>query len=253
LGWRILASDANRVAVTALLENIRQVFIARKTPAKEAPPTAANQPFQVEVTDLQNRRSMLNIKGPKSDAPKSASPEVIPGPASQKKNAPSSADSPDHHASVASRNEPIPQISASTGKARPDDQGTRTSNASAPQMPATPAAASPANRLPPAVIETPLAASPADSDALVQPAALISSVLPVYPPAAKASKIEGDVIVDAIIDKAGRVTGMKVISGPNPLRPAAMDSFRRWSYEPALLRGQAIPSRIQVTIKFRLE
>lgn len=81
-------------------------------------------------------------------------------------------------------------------------------------------------------------------------ARLISSVLPTYPPAAKHE--EGDVVIDAVIDTTGNVTSMKVVSGPLPLRPAAIDALRQWKYEPATVGEQPLPQRLQVTIKFRV-
>jgi TonB family protein len=92
-------------------------------------------------------------------------------------------------------------------------------------------------------------ATPLPARTQLSQAHLISSVLPTYPPAAKHG--EGDVVIDAVIDTMGNVTSMKVVSGPLPLRPAAMDALRRWKYAPATLGDQPVPQRLQVIIKFR--
>jgi len=81
---------------------------------------------------------------------------------------------------------------------------------------------------------------------------LLSSVLPVYPPLARQSGVEGNVIIQADIDTAGNVVGMKVVSGPALLHQAAMDAVRRWKYEPSRLNDQPVPAQILVTVKFRL-
>ena len=86
----------------------------------------------------------------------------------------------------------------------------------------------------------------------LKPAKLISSVAPVYPSRAKTQHVSGDVRVDALIDTTGRVTTMKVVSGPTPLQQAAMDALRQWKYQPAILDGKAVPAHLTVTLQFRL-
>jgi len=81
---------------------------------------------------------------------------------------------------------------------------------------------------------------------------LVSSVRPVYPAQAKQSGIQGDVIIEAVIDPSGKVSGMKVVSGPLLLHQAAMDALRQWKYEPAVLDDKPEPIRIVVTVHFRL-
>jgi TonB family protein len=87
----------------------------------------------------------------------------------------------------------------------------------------------------------------------VKQAKLISSVPPVYPPMAKTEHISGAVTIDALIDANGRVTTMKVISGPALLQEAAKDALKQWKYQPATLDGKAVPLHLIVTIQFRLQ
>lgn len=88
---------------------------------------------------------------------------------------------------------------------------------------------------------------------MVQQARLIQSVPPVYPQTAKSSRVSGDVLVDALIDATGKVTSVKVISGPVQLQQAAIETVRQWKYEPARLDGQAVAMHLTVTVKFRLD
>src|SRR6266404_2197604 len=97
----------------------------------------------------------------------------------------------------------------------------------------------------------PAAALPVGGD--VKQARLISSVPPSYPVLAKNQHVAGDVRVDALIDASGRVTTMKVVSGPTLLHQAAMDALRQWKYQPATLNGNAVPMHLTVTIQFRLQ
>jgi protein TonB len=87
----------------------------------------------------------------------------------------------------------------------------------------------------------------------VKSAKLITSVSPVYPTLAKNQHVSGDVRVDALIDANGRVTTMKVISGPTLLQQAAMDALRQWKYQPAALDGKAVSMHLTVTLQFRLQ
>ena len=87
----------------------------------------------------------------------------------------------------------------------------------------------------------------------VKQAKLISSIPPVYPPMAKAQHISGAVTIDALIDANGRVTAMKVISGPTLLQEAAKDALKQWKYQPAMLDGKAVSMHLTVTIQFRLQ
>jgi len=100
----------------------------------------------------------------------------------------------------------------------------------------------------PAVPEAPLAVG---GD--VKQAKLISPVAPVYPAMAKSQHVSGNVLIDALIDANGRVTTMKVVSGPTLLHQAAMDALKQWRYQPATLDGKPTAMHLTVTIQFRLQ
>jgi TonB family protein len=86
----------------------------------------------------------------------------------------------------------------------------------------------------------------------VKQAKLISSVPPVYPTLAKNQRVSGNVTIDALIDANGRVTTMKIVSGPTLLQQAAMDALKQWKYQPASLDGKPVPMHLTVTVQFRL-
>ena len=81
---------------------------------------------------------------------------------------------------------------------------------------------------------------------------LINSVAPIYPASARSSGVQGDVVIDTTIDKTGKVVKMHVVSGPVMLRGSALDSLKRWKFEPSRLDGEPVDVQMQVTIKFRL-
>ena len=87
----------------------------------------------------------------------------------------------------------------------------------------------------------------------VKPARLLSAVAPIYPQMARSQRLSGDVVIDALIDANGRVTTMKVLSGPALLHQSAMDSLRQWKYQPATLNGQPMPMHLTVTVQFKIQ
>lgn len=87
----------------------------------------------------------------------------------------------------------------------------------------------------------------------VKPARMLSSVPPSYPMLARSQHIAGDVRIDALIDANGRVSTMKVVSGPTLLHQAAMDALRQWRYQAATLDGKPVAMHLTVTIQFRLQ
>jgi protein TonB len=97
----------------------------------------------------------------------------------------------------------------------------------------------------------PVAPLPVGGD--VKQARQLSTVPPVYPVIAKNQHVSGNVLVDALIDSNGKVTTMKVLSGPVLLHQAAMDALKQWKYEPATLDGKPVAMHLTVTIQFRLQ
>jgi TonB family protein len=87
----------------------------------------------------------------------------------------------------------------------------------------------------------------------VKTAALLSSVAPTYPQMARNQRVSGAVRIDALVDANGRISAMKVISGPALLHQSAMDAVRQWKYKAATLNGQPVAMHLTVTVQFRLE
>ena len=84
---------------------------------------------------------------------------------------------------------------------------------------------------------------------LQMPRAILSPQ-PVYPEAARSQRVEGVVMMDALIDATGTVTDVKVLSGPLLLQQAAMLALRKWKYQPALLNGQPTSVHTHVSMTF---
>jgi TonB family protein len=88
------------------------------------------------------------------------------------------------------------------------------------------------------------------SDAPPQPAKLVKSVNPVYPPDAMRSYITGDVKAEVTVLPSGRVGEVRVTSGPKALRDAAVEALKQYQYAPANQGGKAIESKTTEVVKF---
>ncbi len=81
---------------------------------------------------------------------------------------------------------------------------------------------------------------------------LIKKTLPVYPPLGKALRIEGVVVLQAMISKAGTIENLQVVSGPAMLQQSALDAVERWRYRPYLLNGEPVEVQTTVNVIFTL-
>lgn len=109
----------------------------------------------------------------------------------------------------------------------------------------------------PAPPPSPLAAAPADSVLVAsgtQSAKLVSKVDPVYPQIAKQARIQGTVMLQALIGKDGAMQNLKVVSSANPLlTPAAIDAVKQWVYLPTILNGQPVSVQTTINVDFSLQ
>jgi TonB family protein len=81
----------------------------------------------------------------------------------------------------------------------------------------------------------------------------IKNAAPVYPGDARASRVEGTVVLEATISPEGRVTNLKVVRGIPLLDTAAVEAVRQWRYTPTMLNGRAVPVIMTVSVTFRLQ
>lgn len=81
---------------------------------------------------------------------------------------------------------------------------------------------------------------------------LIRKVQPSYPPMARAMRVQGQVVLAAVISKAGVIESLRTISGHPMLVPAAIDAVSQWRYRPYILNGEAIEVETQITVNFIL-
>jgi protein TonB len=82
---------------------------------------------------------------------------------------------------------------------------------------------------------------------------LIKHVDPVYPPLARAARVQGTVTFKFTITESGAVTDIMLVRGHPLLVAAAKDALEQWTYKPFEENGQAISVRTSVDIPFRLD
>jgi protein TonB len=81
---------------------------------------------------------------------------------------------------------------------------------------------------------------------------LIYKVQPVYPPLARAARIQGAVVLRAFISRTGTIENLQTLSGHPMLVGAARDAVRQWRYRPYILNGDPVEVETQVTVNFSL-
>lgn len=81
----------------------------------------------------------------------------------------------------------------------------------------------------------------------------IRATPPEYPRVAKASRIEGAVILDVTLNENGEVEDIHVLSGHPLLIQAAVDCVRNWLYEPPVVNGKPVRVILPVRLNFKLQ
>ena len=86
----------------------------------------------------------------------------------------------------------------------------------------------------------------------VQQGLRVRNVNPTYPPLARQARIQGVVILQALISKNGDIENLQLISGHPMLAPAAIEAVKQWKYKPYLLNGEPVEVETQVQVNFTL-
>jgi len=87
----------------------------------------------------------------------------------------------------------------------------------------------------------------------IRPPARIKSVQPAYPPLAQAARIQGVVVVEAVIGTDGTVSGARVLRSIPLLDQAAVDAVLQWEYTPTRLNGVPVAILLTVSVHFKLQ
>ena len=81
---------------------------------------------------------------------------------------------------------------------------------------------------------------------------LIHKVQPAYPPLARQARIQGTVVLQALIGKDGAIQNLHVVSGHPMLTGAALDAVKQWRYKPYFLNGEPVEVETTINVNFTL-
>lgn len=78
-------------------------------------------------------------------------------------------------------------------------------------------------------------------------------VRPSFPKEAQAVDLSGVVIVELFLDETGAVTDARLTRPIPMLDDAAMEAVKQWRFQPTIIDGRAVPTRMTVTVNFTLQ
>lgn len=80
----------------------------------------------------------------------------------------------------------------------------------------------------------------------------IAGAMPEYPAIARHSRVEGVVILEAVINERGTIERVKVLKSQPLLEAAAIAAVKDWRYTPTLLNGVPVSVLLTITMNFTL-
>jgi protein TonB len=129
----------------------------------------------------------------------------------------------------------------------------------------TPPATTPAAQAPTPVVQaaTPAVHAAAPAGAAVSAAdrvalspqatqSVTKSVPPDYPLLARQMRVQGAVVLQALISREGTIQELQVLSGPSILAAAAREAVQQWRFRPYLMNGQAVETQAKITVNFTI-
>lgn len=105
---------------------------------------------------------------------------------------------------------------------------------------------------PPPPTQAPAPKGPVRVGGQIKEPSKIRNVPPAYPDIAKQARVQGVVVLEAVISPSGEVTNVRVLRGVPLLNDAAALAVRQWRYTPTTLNGQPVAVVMTVTVNFRL-
>jgi protein TonB len=82
--------------------------------------------------------------------------------------------------------------------------------------------------------------------------AVTHTVKPGYPLLARQMKVQGSVVLQALISKDGVIQQLHVLSGPQILAAAAQDAVRQWHFKPHYVGNEAVETQAKITVNFTI-
>ncbi len=82
--------------------------------------------------------------------------------------------------------------------------------------------------------------------------AVVHPVRPEYPMLAKQMRVQGSVVLQALIGKDGSIQDLHVLSGPDILSSAAMEAVKQWRFKPYYQNGAPVDTEAHITVNFTI-
>ncbi len=73
-----------------------------------------------------------------------------------------------------------------------------------------------------------------------------------YPTLSQHSRVQGSVVLEAVIGTDGVIEGLRLVSGPAILNNAAQQAVREWRFKPYMVNGRAVETKCMVTVNFTI-
>jgi protein TonB len=82
--------------------------------------------------------------------------------------------------------------------------------------------------------------------------ALSHSVKPGYPLLARQTKVQGAVLLEALISREGAIQDLRVLSGPPILATAAREAVKKWRFKPYYEGNRPVETAARITVNFTI-
>jgi TonB family protein len=114
------------------------------------------------------------------------------------------------------------------------------------------------NRVPVTTLATSLPTNAAASERLSPKSAseavpeLRQAIDSTYPLLGQHARVQGSVVLQAVIGADGTIEDLRVLSGPAILSTAAEQAVRQWRFKPYLQNGQPVETKAKITVNFSI-
>jgi protein TonB len=74
-----------------------------------------------------------------------------------------------------------------------------------------------------------------------------------YPLLGQHMRVQGSVVLQALVGTDGNIENLRVLSGPAILTAAAQQAVRQWRFKPYLQNGQPVETKARITVNFSIK
>jgi len=81
---------------------------------------------------------------------------------------------------------------------------------------------------------------------------LQQTIVTTYPLLGQHMRVQGSVVLQAVVGADGNIENLRVVSGPAVLATAAQQAVREWRFKPYLQNGQPVETKARITVNFSI-